>query len=99
MKPRLTQRRTLTAIDQASKLFEVPARDLVGKCRLPSIIRARFALIASLYEACETSYPEIGRLLRRDHTSVLNGHRKAIKMAEADSDYAAAIAQIAGALR
>ena len=99
MKPRLTNHRTLAALDQTAKLFDVSAREIVGRRRQPSIIRARFALYASLYQACATSYQEIAAILKRDHTTVIHGHRQAVAMASVDPDYAAAIAQIAQVCR
>lgn len=62
-----------------------------------AVTRARLALYAALYAACETSYPELARTLNRDHSTLLWGVKKAAAMAAADRDYATAVIQIAKA--
>jgi chromosomal replication initiation ATPase DnaA len=54
----------------------VPECALLGRCRTMSVGRARNALYAAL-RAAGLSYPEIGALLGRDHTTVMHGVRKA----------------------
>lgn len=97
MKPTLTPERIASATTTASRAFEIPIRALLGRGRQKSIARARLALYAGLYRACETSYPEIGRLLKRDHTTVLYGVREAEAAAVADPDYAERLARIVAA--
>lgn len=99
MKPALTPNRLDQAVTAAACAFEVPRRELISRCRLPAVARARLALYAALYQTCETSYPELARYLRRDHTSILSGCRKARAMADADPDYAALLARITEAAR
>jgi chromosomal replication initiation ATPase DnaA len=99
MKPALTPDRIAHAVVAAGRAFEVAPRAIISRRRLPSITRARMALYAALYRACETSYPQIGRLLNRDHTTVLYGVREAERDAAADPDYAARLARIVEACR
>ena len=97
MKPALTPDRIARATLAASRAFEVPPRAIISRRRLPTIARARQALYAALYRACETSYPQLGRLLNRDHTTVLYGVREAEADAAADPDYAERSARVVAA--
>ena len=99
MKPALTPNRLDRAVTAAACAFEVPRRELVSRCRLPAVARARLALYAALYLACETSYPELSRYLRRDHTTILIGVRKAEDRMTRDREYAHAVGRIMEALR
>lgn len=99
MKPALTADRIQQAAEAAARAFEVPAREILGRCRIPAVTRARQALYAALYDACETSYPELAWRLQRDHTTLLYGVRKARALADSDSDYAAALARVCAVAR
>ena len=99
MKPALTPNRLDRAVTAAACAFEVPRRELVSRCRLPAVARARLALYAALYLACETSYPELSRYLRRDHTTILIGVRRAEDRMSRDREYAHAVRRIMEALR
>lgn len=98
MRPALTPERIARAALAAGRAFDVPPRTIIGRRRLPAIVRARLALYAALYRACETSYKQIGRLLNRDHTTVLYGVREAERDAAADPEFAAALAQVIAAV-
>jgi len=98
MKPALTPARLSSATEIASAAFEVPILALLGRQRQKPIARARQALYAGLYRGCETSYPEIGRLLDRDNATVLYGVHEA-EAAAADPDYAERLARIVAACR
>lgn len=97
MRPALTPERIDRAVTAAAAAFEIPRREVVGRCRLPAVVRARHALYAALYRVCETSYPELSRYLRRDNTTILYGHRKAEALADRDADYADRMARIMAA--
>lgn len=97
MKPTLTPERAAQAALAAGRAFEVPPREVIGRCRLISVTRARLALYAALYQACETSYPEMARLLNCHHTTILYGVKKAFRRAGDDTEYAAKLALIAAA--
>lgn len=88
MKPALTAERIERAAQTAARVFEVPAREVLSRLRVPSVARARMALYAALYDACETSYPELAWRLHRDHTTLLHGIRRAREWAATDPDYA-----------
>lgn len=99
MKPALTPARAARAVAAAGQVFEVPPREIIGRLRLPAIVRARQALTAALYQTCATSYPQLGQLLNRDHTTVLYSVRVARQAAATDPDYAERLACIVDACR
>lgn len=98
MKPRLTNRRALDALDQTSKLFEIaPAAIVGGNRKRAVVVPARQALCAALYRATAATVVELGRFIGgRDHTTIIHHIRRAEARAKEDPDYAAAIAAIAG---
>lgn len=99
MRPALTSERIERAVQETAKVFEVPHREILSKVRAPSITRARLALYAAIYDACETSYSEMGWRLKRDHTTLIWGIRRARQMATADSEFAVAMARVCAVVR
>jgi chromosomal replication initiation ATPase DnaA len=99
MKPALTTERLARAADITAKVFEVPHRELLSYLRIPAVTRARQAMYAAIYDACETSYPEMARRLNRDHTTLVYGVKRAREMAADDSDYAVALARVCAVVR
>lgn len=99
MKPALTPERITRAVSAAAERFEVPAREITSRCRVPSVTRARLALYAALYDGCETSYKEMAWRLNRDHSTLVWGVQQARAKAAADPDYAVALARVTEAAR
>jgi chromosomal replication initiation ATPase DnaA len=83
-----TLTRRARAIDATAKAFEVPHREILSKIRIPTVTRARLALYVALYDACATSSTDMAWRLKRDHSTLLWGIRRAREMAFADPDYA-----------
>lgn len=98
-KPTLTPARAQAGLVAAAAVFEVPLRALTGPRGTPRVFRARQVAMAALYEACEVSYSELGRLFDRDHTTVIHGVARAQALAAQDADYAAALQLIAQEVR
>lgn len=99
MKPALTSERLERAIQETARVFEIPHREVLSKLRIPSVTRARQALYAAIYDACQTSYPEMAWRLQRDHTTLVYGVKRARAMAEDDSEYAVALARVRDVVR
>ena len=49
-----------------------------GRERTKAVTRGRVAVIVALREHLDMSYPEIGRMLRRDHSTIISLHRRAV---------------------
>jgi len=88
MKPALTPERLDRALDTAARVFDVPRREIAGRCRVKSVARARQAVIAALYRALETSSVELAWRFGRDHSTVLWNIDRAGEREYADADYA-----------
>jgi chromosomal replication initiation ATPase DnaA len=80
-------------VQKASELFKVHPRDLISTYRFNFIVRARFAMYLALRQR-GWSYPKIGRLLKRDHSSVVHGVKRAQYMVEKDPDFAAKVQEL-----
>lgn len=74
-------------IDKASELFHVHRRDILGPYRYNFLMPARFALCKALRER-GLSYPHIGRILNRDHSTVIYAAGRAEDTMERDPAYA-----------
>lgn len=99
MKPALTPERVERAIRETAKVFEVQHREVLSKIHVPSVTRARMALYAAIYDACQTSYPEMAWRLNRDHSTLVYGVKRARAMAADDPDYAVAMARVRDVVR
>lgn len=95
MKPSLTPSRAQAAIAAAAAIFEVPPALITGPRGSRHVSNARQITQAALFETCDVSYAELGRLFDRDHTTVIYAVTRARMLAAADPDYAAALQLIA----
>lgn len=59
----------------AAEAFDVTADDLTGRSKDSDVVQARHVATWLLREAGR-SYPEIGRVLGRDHSTAMNGVRR-----------------------
>lgn len=75
---------------EASTLFAVHPRDIGGKAKFNFILPARFAIWHALRETGST-YAQIGRWFERDHSTIINGVRRAKEIMEHDHDYRAKV--------
>lgn len=78
--------------------FGVTREQLIGESRQASIVLARFAAMALGHRLLGYSLPRLGRLLRRDHTTVLNGIRRMTAMTQDDPHLAARLDRLAASL-
>ncbi len=60
---------------EAARLWDVDLDELVGVGRTRDLVIPRAAIVLTLRENPPLSYPQIGRLLNRDHSSIINLHR------------------------
>lgn len=65
-------------LDEVARVYGVTIGKLIEKNKHPSLVRARWVAMLALHFG-GLSYPEIGRRLGRDHTTVLHGLRMAKK--------------------
>ena len=73
------------------KKFDISREDLVGKKRTKEIAKARHIAIYLIRDITEMSYPNIGKIFDRDHTTVLSSLEVVGKNITTDPLYAADI--------
>lgn len=75
MTPLETRRVVLRTVIDSAREYEVSAQDILGESRTRSIAQARQVVFYRLHTS-GFSLSQIGRLLQRDHSTVLHGVRK-----------------------
>lgn len=84
------------AISVAMHEFVVTRDELLGKQRLSHLVKARAFVVWVLRTLGKpTSYPKLGVLMNRDHSSVVHLHKRAIWLRLKDADFDAACLRIA----
>lgn len=56
--------------------FGVTAKEVLGPGRTKNVVAARYEAMALIYQHTQQSFPGVGRLMGRDHTTVLHGVNK-----------------------
>lgn len=72
----------------------VTRTELLSRSRTRYIVRARWTAMLVLREIARWSLPRIAALLRRDHSTVINGIRTAITCMRDDADYRDAVRRV-----
>ena len=73
------------------KKYDISRDDLVGKKRTKEIAKARHVAIYLIRDITEMSYPNIGKIFDRDHTTILSSLDVVAKSITTDPLYAADI--------
>lgn len=73
----LRSRGLLDGVVERLKRNGVPFRELVSRAHIPEIVIPRDEVCLLLYETGDFSYPGIGRLFGRDHTTIMAAVRRA----------------------
>ncbi len=76
------------------KKFNISKEDLVGLKRTKEIAKARHIAVHLIHEITEMSYPNIGKIFNRDHTTVMSSLEVVKKTVAKDALYAADIENI-----
>lgn len=71
-------------------MFRVHRRDILGDYRFAYIQPCRRAIMIAMRER-GASFPQIGRWMNRDHSSVIHAIRNGRWLMEKDRDYAAKV--------
>jgi chromosomal replication initiation ATPase DnaA len=93
--PPLPLREVLRCVAQAY-LLSVSA--ITGRDRFKNIAEARLVTYWLLRTLCNLSFPEIGKVLQKDHTSAISGVRKCIAVRERDAAFRTFTDQLAAAV-
>lgn len=85
------------ALRRAMQMTGFPLPAIVGSGRTRAIVQVRAAIVWSLRCDPPLSYPNIGRRLgHRDHTTIINLHRRANEWRAGDPAYRALCDAVAG---
>lgn len=67
---------SLSIICEIAREHGVSSESILGRSRYPKDIKARHAAYAAVKERKGISYPAVGRIFGRDHTTIMSGVRK-----------------------
>jgi len=65
---------------EVSKARGVPVDDILGNSRVQSIAHARMECYYRIKRDTNLSLPQIGRIFKRDHTSIMSGVKRVEKL-------------------
>ena len=82
--PLVVPSRIRPVISAVAKYYGVPLGDLVSSRRTRDLIRPRHVAMYLAKQLTKHSLPTIGRVLERDHTTVLHGCRQIEKLRQQD---------------
>ena len=68
--------------------YGISRDDMVGKKREKAIAEARHISIYLIREITEMSFPNIGKLYDRDHTTILSSYQKISRQVKSDPVFA-----------
>lgn len=71
--PKTPRERRFVIIARHAEAAGLTVADLIGPSRVSRVARARWAAMREIQLVFGDSYPMIGRLFKRDHTSVMHG--------------------------
>lgn len=92
----LTHSRFAIAVGIVCSHYGTQRAGLLGRVRTAEVAAARQALYVLLYTGFDTSYNQIGRLTKRDHTTVRYGVLEGLKRLESDTKYRRVISRLIG---
>lgn len=91
IKPRASE-----ILDDVSFLFDQPVWVLKSAVRSRDVAYPRFAAMYALRKVALMSLPQIGLLLNRDHTTIIYGCKRALEIAEEDTEFRMKLERVIG---
>jgi chromosomal replication initiator protein len=85
-------------LEAVASHFKIEGYRLIGGRKTKKFLVPRWIVMCFLKEKLEWSYPEIGKFLKRDHTSVMHGVKRALALKREDPKIAEAFTAIEDAL-
>lgn len=86
---------TCDILRYAARRTGVHERDILGNARFKFVVHARWAVMAGLHRR-GWSYARIGKLMKKDHTTIMYGVHKVNELVQHDSKFASIVDDIAG---
>ncbi len=72
-------------------IFDLPLQSMYSKRRDTRAYKAKFAAYYLAYTYTEYSFPQIGRVFNKDHTTIMHGVKRCKELIEDNSKFAALI--------
>jgi chromosomal replication initiator protein len=85
---------TETVLDIIGRHFAVRGNELRAQSRSPRVSTPRQIAMYLLREHCDLSYPQIGRVLRRHHTTVMHGCQRIASLRESNTNLGATVSML-----
>lgn len=63
----------LRILQAAEEIYGYSVEELVGKSRTRGLTKVRQGAYGAIYSLTDLSYPEVGDLFNRDHTTIMHG--------------------------
>jgi len=92
----LYEKKIEDVIDSVQEFYGVNRDQLFGKSRLMDIVKARHVLAYCLREKFKLSFPIIGAMFNRDHTTIMHACENALALIHKNSDLADFIKNVLG---
>ncbi len=73
-------------IEEVSKFYRIPVTDIKSRKRNQIVSQARQIAVYLMRELLELSFPVIGRIIGRDHSTIIHDYKKIEKLKEEDPD-------------
>lgn len=83
-------RPVLSIVRRAFEITGIEAETILSPSREPAVCWVRFAVVLAAHRA-QLSYAQIGRTLRRDHSTIMHAANRARELMQADDGFAALV--------
>lgn len=83
-----------TLLDRAASITGFAKREIIGEGRAHRFMPVRFAMVYLLREA-GLSFPQIGKRMNRDHTTVMDSYRRARDLLAKSAEFADLVVRLA----
>jgi chromosomal replication initiation ATPase DnaA len=90
--PKLVTKRKLGFA--AAAVFATPFEEIVSKSCAQTVYVPRCAIALLARERLKLSYPEIGRFMKRDHSTIMHACERGRRLLAEEADFAARCAEI-----
>lgn len=81
-------------INRAAEITGFAREDILGGSRRADVVRVRFAIIYVATRRTTRSYSALGRILKRDHSTIIHAEEQALRLVETDLEFARLCRQI-----
>jgi chromosomal replication initiator protein len=102
LQARLGDRRRKVSLEEmlaiAAEAFDISPEEILGRAQPQRIARARHAFVFVARNTLAESFPRIGRVLGRDHTTVISSLRRAEALIVRDKAFKSGVAKIKAAI-